>query len=137
MPASPVIKTSALSFHPLAVAPPQGCCASGTDAGSSAYLPATALLHVMMNGETGSAYNAASDSSDITLRELAFALAKFVGVNVIFKSPEKEEAMGYSKAVNACLNTKKLKMSGWKSRYDISGGLEKTIKIINECRLRV
>jgi len=95
---------------------------------------AIALLHVMLNGVTGEAYNMSSENSDVTLKELAEKLAKTVGVKIVFNLPKAEESKGYSTATKAVLNTEKLRNIGWKSRYDISSGLELTTKILSECK---
>jgi nucleoside-diphosphate-sugar epimerase len=93
---------------------------------------ATALLHTMLNGETGSAYNVASDRSDITLKDVASTLAKIAGVDVVFDLPNAVEAKGFSKATKACLNTERLKKAGWESRYEMNSGLDLTVKILKE-----
>lgn len=92
----------------------------------------SAILWIMLNGISGEAYNVADSKSDITLKELAETLAKEAGTNVIFELPDEKERKGYSTATKALLDATKLKMLGWKPRYSIQEGLERTIKILRE-----
>lgn len=94
----------------------------------------SALLCVLLRGETGAAYNAASDDSDVTLRGLAEMLAGLAGVRVVFTRPEANEAKGFSTATKALLDTAKLKKLGWESRHGLSDGLKRTLAIREECR---
>ena len=52
------------------------------------------------------------------------------GTNVVYDIPDEVEAAGYSKATKARLNGSKLQNLGWKSRYDIKSGIERTIDIL-------
>ena len=49
---------------------------------------ASAILYTLLKGETGKAYNAADDQSDITLKDMAAYLARLAGSRVIFQLPE-------------------------------------------------
>ena len=88
------------------------------------------LLTILLNGESGEAYNIADEASDITLRDLAAIIAETAGKKVIFELPDAVEAAGYSTATKARLDGSKLKTLGWSPRYDIKGGLERTIAIL-------
>ena len=46
--------------------------------------------------------------------------------------PDETEKAGYSKATKARLDGAKLKKLGWKARYDIKQGLERTMKMLTE-----
>lgn len=85
------------------------------------------LLTVLLKGENGEAYNIADKQSDIMLKDLAAIIAKITGRKVVFEIPDTVEAAGYSKATKARLNGSKLKKLGWKAKYDIQSGLERTI----------
>lgn len=88
------------------------------------------LLTILLNGENGEAYNIADESSDITLKDLASVIANMNGKDVVFEIPDAVEAAGYSKATKARLDGSKLQKLGWKPRYDIKEGLERTIHIL-------
>ena len=90
------------------------------------------LLWVLLAGESGEAYNIAFEGGDITLKDLAGTIAEFNGKQVVFEIPDEIEAAGYSKATKARLNGSKLQKLGWKPRYDIKTGLERTISILKD-----
>lgn len=88
------------------------------------------LLTVLLCGENGEAYNIAEERSDITLRDLAAIIAGMNGKEVVFEIPDEVEAKGYSTATKARLDGSKLAALGWKPRYDIRSGLQRTIRIL-------
>lgn len=90
------------------------------------------LLTVMLKGENGEAYNIADKMSDIMLKDLAAIIAEINKKKVVFEIPDTVEAAGYSRATKARLNGKKLMQLGWKPKYDIKSGLERTIRILKE-----
>lgn len=90
------------------------------------------LLTVLLKGESGEAYNIADDSSDIMLKDLAAIIAGYVGRKVIFEIPDVVESAGYSKATKARLESAKLQKLGWRAKYDIKAGIERTISILKE-----
>ena len=90
------------------------------------------LLTVMLCGENGEAYNIAEESSDIMLKDLAATIAGVNGKKVVFEIPDAVEAAGYSTATKARLDGHKLENLGWKPKYDIHKGIERTIKILSE-----
>ena len=90
------------------------------------------LLTVMLKGENGEAYNIADKMSDIMLKDLAAIIAEINKKKVVFEIPDAVEAAGYSRATKARLNGKKLMQLGWKPKYDIKSGLERTIRILKE-----
>ena len=88
------------------------------------------LLTVLLKGESGEAYNIADEASDIMLKDLAAIIAKTAGREVVFELPDAVEAAGYSTATKARLDGAKLKRLGWQPRYDMTGGLSRTISIL-------
>lgn len=94
----------------------------------------TGLLTVLLKGENGQAYNIADDASDIMLKDLAAIIAGYVGKKVVFEIPDEVESAGYSKATKARLESAKLAALGWKARYDIKAGIERTIDILKEIK---
>lgn len=88
------------------------------------------LLTVLLKGENGEAYNIADICSDIRLKDLASIIADVAGKSVVFEIPDKVEAAGYSKATKARLDGKKIQRLGWKAKYDIRTGIERTIRIL-------
>lgn len=92
------------------------------------------LLWAMLAGENGEAYNIADERSDIMLKDLAQMIAEMNGRKVVFEIPDATEAAGYSTATKARLNGNKLKTLGWKPKYDIKSGIERTIEILKSIR---
>ena len=90
------------------------------------------FLTVLLKGESGEAYNIADEASDIMLKDLAKIIADFASKKVVFELPDETEKAGYSKATKARLDGSKLKKLGWKARYDIKQGLERTMKMMIE-----
>lgn len=88
------------------------------------------LLTVLLYGKRGEAYNIADESSDIMLKDLAAVTAKIADRKVVFEVPDAAEYAGYSKASKARLDGGKLRKLGWKAKYDIKTGIERTINIL-------
>ena len=91
-----------------------------------------ALLYVLLVGESRQAYNAQGDDESMTLREVAQMIADIAGVKCTYKEPDKVEAAGFSTANRAVLNCRKLWGLGWKARYLLEDGLERTYKVRKE-----
>lgn len=88
------------------------------------------LLTILLCGENGEAYNIAEEHSDIMLKDLAAIIAGMSGKKVVFEIPDAVEAAGYSTASKARLDGHKIAALGWKPRYDIRSGMERTISIL-------
>ena len=88
------------------------------------------LLTALFRGINGEAYNISDENSDITLKDLAVMIAEMIGKNVVYEIPDSIESIGYSKATKARLSGQKLQGLGWKAKYNIHDGLERTIKIL-------
>lgn len=92
------------------------------------------LLTVLLKGETGEAYNIADERSDIMLKDLAAIIAEKAGTKVIFELPDAVEKSGYSTATKARLDSAKIQSLGWTAKYDIRGGINRTIDILSVCK---
>lgn len=90
------------------------------------------LLFLLLKGEKGQSYNIADERSDIRLKDLAAILAENAGKKVVFELPDEQERKGYSKATKALLDSAKINAMGFKARFDIKSGLERTLKILRE-----
>ena len=88
------------------------------------------LLTVILKGKNGDAYNIADEHSDIMLKDLAAVIAGISKKNVIFQLPDDVEKAGYSTVTKARLDGRKLQKLGWKVRYNIQSGMERTIDIL-------
>ena len=90
---------------------------------------ASALITLMLKGETGKAYNVANPDCIVSIREYAMTLASLAGVRVIFDLPPDVERQGYSAVTRAVLNPGRLMDLGWCSKYDLREGLRRTLEI--------
>lgn len=92
------------------------------------------ILKLMLEGQSGEAYNVTSDGSNLRLKELAEILARLAGKQVVFELPDAVERAGYSTASKALLDTEKIKALGWRAEYDMQTGLEHTVAILRELK---
>ena len=91
----------------------------------------SALLHILLRGKCGEAYNVADENSNISIRSLAELVASIGGRDVITESPSVIEKRGYNVVTKSVFSTDKLKELGWKVKTNIKEGLKNTI---NESR---
>lgn len=105
---------------------------SGTQYYSYTYMAdaVSGILWTLLLGENGEAYNIAEEYNDIMLKDLAKIIAKINDKTVVYEEPGYIETVGYSKATKARLNGHKLQKLGWKPKYNIKSGIERTIKIL-------
>ncbi|MGM0883317.1 MAG: NAD-dependent epimerase/dehydratase family protein [Bacillota bacterium] len=90
----------------------------------------SALLYILLLGNTGSAYNIANKNSNVTIRQIAETLSEIYNLGIRFEIPEVTEKKGYSKVQRAVLNTEKLENLGWNPTVNLKDGLKKTLSII-------
>lgn len=89
------------------------------------------LLHVLLKGVDGEAYNLADPGSDTTLRALAQLVADTGGVNLVFDLPNPTEAAGYSKATLALMSGAKARDTlGWRASLPLLDGIPETMQIM-------
>lgn len=89
-----------------------------------------ALLHTMLHGEDGVAYNVSNEQCDIHLREFARLCAEYNKRKVVFDLPSETERKGFSIASKAILDNSRLKGIGWQPQYDMADALHRTITIL-------
>ena len=90
---------------------------------------ASGILHVLLTGTSGEAYNISEDDESMTLGEYAAFVASLANKKVIKKI---ENNTNVSKAVYALMDTKKIKEIGWNPLYRVSEGLKRTYSIYKE-----
>lgn len=88
----------------------------------------SALLYILLKGESGQAYNIADDSSNISIKELAEMIADLAGKKVIINIPSDKEKSGYNVVNKSIYSTKKLKELGWNVGGNMRDKMKKTIK---------
>ena len=88
-----------------------------------------AMLHIMLNGETGKAYNISNDKCNVHLRDFASMCANIAGKEVVFDLPDIREVKGYSIVTKAIMNNSSLCNIGYNSKYSIGDSIQRTILV--------
>lgn len=88
----------------------------------------SALLHILLKGTSGEAYNIADADSNISIRELAETIAAIGGRKVVIDLPDADEKRGFNPVTKSVFSTDKLNSLGWKPQNHISTGMNNTIK---------
>lgn len=91
-----------------------------------------AMLHVLIHGESATAYNIASEACNVKLKDFARYCAEWAGREVVFELPSETEQKGFSIAMRAILDNTKLKGLGWQSGYDMKEAIYRTLSILSE-----
>lgn len=91
-----------------------------------------ALIYILVNGESGEAYNVANDESNITIRQLAETIAEIAGKKVVFDLPTDMETQAATPITKAVFDTTKIEALGWQPLTDIETGLRHTIKTLKK-----
>ena len=91
----------------------------------------SALLHILLKGKCGEAYNIADEKSNISIRELAETIARIGGKKVVIDVPDADEKNGFNIVMKSIFSVGKLEGLGWKAHSSIEKGL---INVINEDR---
>ena len=94
----------------------------------------SALLHIMLKGESGQAYNIADASSNITIRELAEMIARIGNRKVITEAPSATEKAGYNPVTRSVFSTRKLEALGWSVKGCMEDKMRTTIDTVLACR---
>lgn len=92
---------------------------------------ATAILTVLLKGESGEAYNISNSESIVTIRELAEMFAMLSNTKIEFHNPSDKEKSSYNLMSNSALNSKKLESLGWTGIYDLKIGVKNMLDILN------
>ena len=87
----------------------------------------SALLHILLKGECGKAYNIADAESNISIRELAETIAAIGKRKVIIAVPDADEKKGFNVVTKSVFSIEKLNALGWIPRTHITYGLNHTI----------
>lgn len=95
----------------------------------------SALLHIVLKGECGQAYNIADERSNISIKDLAEIIAEIGGKKVVIDIPEGNEKKGYNVVSKSVFSTQRLKRLGWMANTGIRTGLKHTIEnsLANGC----
>ena len=87
----------------------------------------SALLHILLKGTSGEAYNIADDDSNISIRELAETIAAIGGRKVVIDLPDADEKRGSNPVTKSVFAMEKLKQLGWMPTLSFKSHLATTI----------
>lgn len=93
---------------------------------------ASAILSVLMVGESGNAYNIAYTNARITVADFARTVAKLTGTEVIFEDPDAVVKAELSPIEKQVLCSDKLEALGWTGRFKPAEGIAHTLQIIQD-----
>ncbi len=105
---------------------------SGSQMRSYCYVAdcASALLTVLLQGESCQAYNIANKDARVTIAGFAQAVAASVGRKVVFEQPD-DAALAQQTAISyAVLDSDKLYALGWRGRFTVTDGVGRTIETL-------
>lgn len=92
---------------------------------------ASAILHILLKGENGQAYNIADEKSNITIKELAEIIAEIGGKKVVMDLPSDMEKKGFNVVTRSMFSIEKIKTLGCVALTSIKEGLIKTFREIS------
>ena len=93
---------------------------------------ASAILAVLIKGENGNAYNISNKASVVSIRDIAEALARQAGTQVLFENPSDVEKKGYNLMDNSSLDSSKLESLGWSACFNLEEGVKRTIQYLRD-----
>lgn len=91
---------------------------------------ASALITVLINGNSGEAYNIANPEVRISIAELAEVVAGTTGQKVVFSAPDSVDFANRTPIARQVLSGKKLEALGWSGAFTAEEGISHTIDIL-------
>jgi nucleoside-diphosphate-sugar epimerase len=88
---------------------------------------ASALLHILLKGESGQAYNVADPNAIITIRELAEMVAQIGQRKVVCQLASDDERKGYNPVTRSVYSIDKLSDLGWTIEGSMYEKMQRTI----------
>lgn len=93
---------------------------------------ASALLKILLKGESNHAYNISNPESIITIKEMAEFLVKAADVKLVQEKASEEEQKGFNPMKNSSLDSFSLLELGWNGLFGPERGLAHTVSILKE-----
>ena len=93
---------------------------------------ASAIIAVLLKGETVRAYNVSNPDSIITIRQMAELLAKAAGVALRVEAPTESERKAFNPMSNSSLDSESLLKLGWRGIFGAERGFSRTVEILRE-----
>ena len=92
---------------------------------------ASALLTVLIKGNSCEAYNIANPDAKITIAGFAETVAEITGRKVIFAEPSDADKSQQTLISYAVLDSSKLCSLGWTGKYSVAQGVTNIINTLN------
>lgn len=89
---------------------------------------ASAIITVLLNGESLNAYNISNPDTTASIKEFAMQMAKESGVSVRFELRDGETARSGNLMDNSSVDPGKLMSLGWEPLFDLETGIRATLK---------
>ena len=93
---------------------------------------ATAILYVLLFGESQTAYNIANRDSKVSIRDMALLYAKAANTEVVREDATEAEKRAFNPMDNSTLNSERLYALGWTGRFRPEEGFRETIRVLQE-----
>lgn len=95
----------------------------------------SALLHILLKGENGQAYNIADSSSNISIKELADMIAAIGDRKVVVDLPTVEEKKGFNIVSKSVFSTRKIELLGWRTKGSMLDNMRNTINEVRKNKM--
>jgi len=94
------------------------------------YDVATALVTLLVKGDSATAYNVADPASVVSIRELAEQIATLGGRQVTLDLPQDAGALGYTTIPRQVMESTRLCALGWQPRQPLAANLADTLTLL-------
>lgn len=91
---------------------------------------ARALLHILLRGTSGEAYNVADEHSVVTIRQFAEAISHAAGRQVVFDIPDTPDGGNTTPIRHAVFSTAKLEALGWQPLLPFDEAISHTLSTL-------
>lgn len=91
----------------------------------------SAMLHILLKGRDGEAYNVANESTYISVRKMAEYVSETFNPAVKVRV-ELQEGLGYSPTTRLRLDTTRIRSLGWQPQYDLQEMFSRLIASLKE-----
>ena len=88
------------------------------------------LLHVLLKGDSGEAYNIADPQSNVSIKELASIVASIGNKKVIVSCPNQGERMSFNPVTKSVFSIEKIKSLGWIPKTSLKKSIKHTISTL-------
>ena len=92
----------------------------------------SALLYILLKGNSGEVYNIADNNSVLTIRELAGMLAIIGKTNVVIDNPSDSERKVFNPVSRSVFSTEKLNGLGWKVVGNMYEKMSRTVEYLKK-----